>query len=163
MPDAAAATRRAVRRSSRRKAAPAYYAAEVQSVLRPEIRSHVLCKPGRNNNRRTTTGNSRPLTLCTVMTRTPSVPSSTMPDRYVTTVAKRVWRGRIFIDYLRNDRGATAVAAYSTRALPRASVSTPLAWGELSEVLRQVGFNLFLVSRAAVSVRLAWHVSLRLS
>jgi hypothetical protein len=30
----------------------AYYAAEVQSVLRPEIRSHVLCKPGRNNNRR---------------------------------------------------------------------------------------------------------------
>jgi DNA primase len=97
------------------------------------------------------------------MTRTPSVPSSTMPDRYVTTVAKRVWRGRIFIDYLRNDRGATAVAAYSTRALPRASVSTPLAWGELSEVLRQVGFNLFLVSRAAVSVRLAWHVSLGLS
>jgi hypothetical protein len=29
-----------------------YYAAEFQSVLRPEIRSHVLCKPGRNNNRR---------------------------------------------------------------------------------------------------------------
>jgi bifunctional non-homologous end joining protein LigD len=64
------------------------------------------------------------------------------PDRYVATVAKRARRGRIFIDFLRNDRGSTAVAPYSTRALPQASVSTPLEWDELSEGLRSDHFTI---------------------
>jgi len=64
------------------------------------------------------------------------------PDRYVAVMSKRLRRGRIFIDYLRNGRGATAVGAYSTRALPRASVSAPLAWDELSEGLRSDHFTL---------------------
>jgi bifunctional non-homologous end joining protein LigD len=58
------------------------------------------------------------------------------PDKYVATVSKRARAGRIFIDYLRNGRGATAVAPYSTRGLPQASVSTPIAWDELSEGLK---------------------------
>ena len=64
------------------------------------------------------------------------------PDRYVATIAKRARRGRIFVDYLRNGRGATAVAPYSTRALPQASVSTPLAWEELSEGIRADHFRI---------------------
>jgi bifunctional non-homologous end joining protein LigD len=63
------------------------------------------------------------------------------PDLYVATMAKRARSGRIFVDYLRNDRGSTAVAAYSTRVLPQASVSTPLAWEELSEGLRSDHFT----------------------
>jgi bifunctional non-homologous end joining protein LigD len=63
------------------------------------------------------------------------------PDRYVANMSKRARRGRIFVDYLRNQRGATAVAAYSTRAQAQASVSTPLAWDELSEGIRADHFT----------------------
>jgi bifunctional non-homologous end joining protein LigD len=63
------------------------------------------------------------------------------PERYVANMSKTARRGRIFVDYLRNGRGATAVAPYSTRALPLASVSTPLAWSELSEGIRADHFK----------------------
>jgi bifunctional non-homologous end joining protein LigD len=64
------------------------------------------------------------------------------PTRYVTKMTKTLRRGRIFVDFLRNGRGATAVSAYSTRARPGAPVSAPLTWDELSEDIRPNHYSL---------------------
>ncbi|MGH6665391.1 MAG: DNA ligase D [Pseudolabrys sp.] len=53
------------------------------------------------------------------------------PERYVASATKSQRNKRIFVDYLRNSREATAVAPYSTRARPGAPVSTPIEWSEL--------------------------------
>jgi bifunctional non-homologous end joining protein LigD len=65
----------------------------------------------------------------------------TFPDRFTSKLLKISRRGKIFIDYLRNAEGATAVGAYSTRAKPNAPVSTPMTWDELSRDVRFAHFN----------------------
>ncbi len=62
------------------------------------------------------------------------------PDRYVATISKAKRTGRILIDWLRNQRGATAVAPWSTRARPGAPVSCPVTWDELPQI-RPDGFT----------------------
>jgi bifunctional non-homologous end joining protein LigD len=54
------------------------------------------------------------------------------PGAYVTKATLSARRGRIFLDYLRNGRGATSIAAYCIRAKPTAAISVPLRWSELT-------------------------------
>jgi len=63
------------------------------------------------------------------------------PDKYTAVMTKSKRVNKIYIDYLRNQRGATSVAAYSTRAREFAPVSTPLSWDELTNNIKDTFFT----------------------
>ncbi|HEY6882027.1 MAG TPA: non-homologous end-joining DNA ligase [Polyangiales bacterium] len=73
--------------------------------------------------------------------------SKAYPKLYLTNMRKDLRKGKLFIDYLRNGRGATAIAPYSTRAREGATVATPLAWGELERGVDPRQFNIRTLMR----------------
>lgn len=70
------------------------------------------------------------------------VMAETEPDRYTATMSKAKRKGRIFIDWLRNERGQTAIAPYSLRARPGAPVAMPVSWDELQRLDTPNGFTI---------------------
>ena len=57
------------------------------------------------------------------------------PENYTTNIRKEKRKGKIFVDWVRNGRGATSVAPYSLRARKGAKVSAPISWRELDRIL----------------------------
>ncbi|BDU17048.1 non-homologous end-joining DNA ligase [Lysobacter auxotrophicus] len=83
---------------------------------------------------------------------------SRAPDRYIATASKAKREGLIFIDWLRNSRGATSVTSWSLRARPGATVAMPLTWEELGRVRQAGAFDLTKALRRARNLkRDPWH------
>ncbi|WP_375197876.1 DNA ligase D [Sphingobium sp.] len=82
------------------------------------------------------------------------------PDRFTATMSKAKRKGRIFIDWLRNQRGATAVLPYVVRARENAPVAAPVSWDELADVESAGAFTVkdvaVLLDRAAARSLRGW-------
>jgi len=75
------------------------------------------------------------------------------PDVFTSKMAKQKRTGKLFVDYLRNAEAASAVAAYSPRARPGATVSTPLDWEELDKTDLRAKFTVRSVPRRLAQLR----------
>ena len=86
--------------------------------------------------------------VCTVM-------ATEAPERYLINMAKKERTGRIFLDYLRNDRMATAVAPLSPRGRPGAPVSMPLTWSQVKKGLDPAAYTVRTVPPLVAKLK-AW-------
>jgi len=75
------------------------------------------------------------------------------PDRFIATASKAKRKGRIFIDWLRNERGATAILPYSPRARKGAPVAVPVSWSELSRLKSAAAFDTVAVLKRLKSAK----------
>ena len=82
--------------------------------------------------------------------RTASAMAADSPGRYTATAKKAVRNHRIYIDYLRNSREATAITPYSTRARASTTVATPLSWDELGSQKTPNGYTVLICQSALV-------------
>ena len=80
------------------------------------------------------------------------------PDRFTVAISKAHRTGRIFLDYLRNQRTATAVMPYSVRARPGSPVASPVGWHRLADIDSPAAFT---IAEAAELVRRAKRRSLK--
>jgi bifunctional non-homologous end joining protein LigD len=64
------------------------------------------------------------------------------PTRFTTNMRKDARGGKIFVDYLRNERGSTAILPWSSRAHARAPVAMPVSWAELAEARRSDAYTI---------------------
>ncbi len=75
------------------------------------------------------------------------------PERLTTRVSKAKREGKVYLDYLRNGRGATAIATFSTRAREGAPVAVPVHWDELDASLRSNAYDVGNVRRRLSALR----------
>ncbi len=73
----------------------------------------------------------------------------TDPSRFVANMSKMKRRGRMFIDYLRNGQGATAICPWSTRARAGAPCAVPVTWDELPTFENAAAFDVFTAATRA--------------
>jgi len=89
--------------------------------------------------------------------------SQAHPDRFTANMKKVERKGRIFLDWLRNQRGATAVLPYSARARPNAPVAAPITWNELEDTESGGRFTILdideLLKRAGSKALKGWAVA----
>lgn len=82
--------------------------------------------------------------------------ASAAPDRFVATASKDAREGKVYVDYLRNGRNATAIGTFSPRARPGAPVALPLTWSEAEALEEPLRMSVTEVARIDWAARNPW-------